>query len=73
MSNESRSTTASSGGELKPTLGLFGITMNAMALIAPGALLWTTYQLQAPTEPPAPGRRRQTLLPELSRLCVSVA
>jgi basic amino acid/polyamine antiporter, APA family len=36
--------------ELKPTLGLVGITINAMALIAPGAFLWTTYQLQAPPE-----------------------
>src|SRR5258708_34636061 len=33
---------------MKPTLGLTGITINAMALIAPGAFLWTTYQLQAP-------------------------
>lgn len=30
-----------------PTLGLTGVTINAMALIAPGAFLWTTYQLQA--------------------------
>ena len=37
-----------SSGELKPSLGLVGITINAMALIAPGAFLWTTYQLQAP-------------------------
>src|ERR1051326_6852524 len=36
-------------GEVKmvPTLGLTGVTINAMALIAPGAFLWTTYQLQA--------------------------
>src|SRR5579862_3686413 len=33
--------------EVKATLGLTGATMNAMALIAPGAFLWTTYQLQA--------------------------
>jgi basic amino acid/polyamine antiporter, APA family len=33
--------------EVKQTLGLTGATMNAMALIAPGAFLWTTYQLQA--------------------------
>ena len=39
-----------SNGELKPTLGLVGITINAMALIAPGAFLWTTYQLQAPPD-----------------------
>ncbi len=41
---------ADSTGELKPTLGLVGITINAMALIAPGAFLWTTYQLQAPPD-----------------------
>jgi basic amino acid/polyamine antiporter, APA family len=32
---------------MKKTLGLTGITVNAMALIAPGAFLWMTYQLQA--------------------------
>jgi basic amino acid/polyamine antiporter, APA family len=32
---------------LKKTLGLTGVTVNAMALIAPGAFLWMTYQLQA--------------------------
>jgi basic amino acid/polyamine antiporter, APA family len=41
---------SNSSSELKPTLGLVGITINAMALIAPGAFLWTTYQLQAPPE-----------------------
>ena len=34
---------------MKPTLGLTGVTINAMALIAPGAFLWTTYQLQSPS------------------------
>ena len=38
-------TTTDSG--MKPSLGLTGVTINAMALIAPGAFLWTTYQLQA--------------------------
>jgi amino acid transporter len=33
--------------EMKKTLGLTGVTMNAMALIAPGAFLWLTYQVQA--------------------------
>jgi basic amino acid/polyamine antiporter, APA family len=33
--------------QMKKTLGLTGVTMNAMALIAPGAFLWTTFQLQA--------------------------
>jgi amino acid transporter len=34
-------------GEMKQTLGLTGVTVNAMALIAPGAFLWLTYQVQA--------------------------
>jgi amino acid transporter len=33
--------------ELNKTLGLTGVTMNAMALIAPGAFLWLTFQMQA--------------------------
>lgn len=32
---------------MRPTLNLTGVTVNAMALIAPGAFLWITYQLQA--------------------------
>ena len=32
--------------EMKPTLGLTGLTMNAMALIAPGAFLWLTFAIQ---------------------------
>src|SRR5579862_7059271 len=34
-------------GEMKATLGLTGLTMNAMALIAPGAFLWLTFYSQA--------------------------
>src|SRR3989449_3048192 len=37
---------------VKPTLGLTGVTVNAMALIAPGAFLWITYQLQAAAAAP---------------------
>lgn len=33
--------------EMKPTLGLTGLTSNAMALIAPGAFLWLTFFIQA--------------------------
>jgi len=43
---------ARSQPEVKATLGLTGATMNAMALIAPGAFLWTTYQLQASATAP---------------------
>src|SRR6476661_6235193 len=32
---------------MKPSLSLTGVTVNAMALIAPGAFLWTTFQLQS--------------------------
>ena len=39
MANEQQAT--------KGTLGLTGLTMNAMALIAPGAFLWLTFQMQA--------------------------
>jgi len=35
--------------EMKRTLGLTGLTMNAMALIAPGAFLWLTFMIQATT------------------------
>ncbi len=38
--------TTSTGG-MKATLGLTGVTVNAMALIAPGAFLWLTFQIQA--------------------------
>lgn len=38
---------ASSSAQMKPTLSLTGVTVNAMALIAPGAFLWTTFALQS--------------------------
>ncbi|HYK98637.1 MAG TPA: APC family permease [Candidatus Acidoferrales bacterium] len=41
--------------EMKKTLGLTGVTVNAMALIAPGAFLWITYQLQAAQTLPGSG------------------
>jgi amino acid transporter len=40
---------------MKQTLGLTGVTVNAMALIAPGAFLWITYQLQAAQTLPGSG------------------
>ena len=39
---------------MKPTLGLTGLTMNAMALIAPGAFLWLTFAGQAAAGATAP-------------------
>jgi amino acid transporter len=40
--------------EMKPTVGLTGLTMNAMALIAPGAFLWLTFAGQAAAGTTAP-------------------
>jgi len=40
-------TKPSSGSTSKATLGLTGLTSNAMALIAPGAFLWLTFQIQS--------------------------
>jgi APA family basic amino acid/polyamine antiporter len=40
-------TTKSSEPVTRGTLGLTGLTMNAMALIAPGAFLWLTFQIQS--------------------------
>lgn len=39
----------------KPTLGLTGLTSNAMALIAPGAFLWLTFGPQVLTGSPGAG------------------
>src|SRR5271166_4750344 len=41
--------------QMKKTLGLTGLTMNAMALIAPGAFLWLTYVQQAAYGAPMAG------------------
>jgi basic amino acid/polyamine antiporter, APA family len=38
--------TSAPAPEMKRTLSLTGLTINAMALIAPGAFLWTTFQSQ---------------------------
>lgn len=46
MASSAPSTEATTGG-MKATLGLTGVTVNAMALIAPGAFLWLTFELQA--------------------------
>jgi APA family basic amino acid/polyamine antiporter len=42
-----RGTSESAPPSSRATLGLTGLTMNAMALIAPGAFLWLTFQIQA--------------------------
>ena len=44
----------SNAPQMKSTLGLTGLTANAMALIAPGAFLWLTFVIQAGTGSTAP-------------------
>ena len=46
---------SSEAPKMKPTLGLTGLTMNAMALIAPGAFLWLTYAQQCQYGAPLAG------------------
>src|ERR1700736_7033094 len=43
-----------SAPEIEPALCLTGLTMNAMALIAPGAFLWLTFAIQGGTGATAP-------------------
>src|ERR1035437_3281103 len=44
---ERRALMANKQQPTRGTLGLTGLTMNAMALIAPGAFLWLTFQMQS--------------------------
>jgi basic amino acid/polyamine antiporter, APA family len=46
---------ASEAPKMKATLGLTGLTVNAMALIAPGAFLWLTYAEQCQYGAPVAG------------------
>src|SRR5437879_9800725 len=57
--------------QIKKTLGLSGLTMNAMALIAPGAFLWLTFYIQATTGMTGPAMWMGILLALL--LCLATA
>src|SRR6202045_3572094 len=57
--------------EMKATLGLTGLTMNAMALIAPGAFLWLTFFSQAGEGATAPSMWLGIVLALL--LCLATA
>src|SRR6266700_4185904 len=57
--------------EMQPTLGLTGLTMNAMALIAPGAFLWLTFVTQATEGATSPAMWSGILLALL--LCLATA
>jgi basic amino acid/polyamine antiporter, APA family len=60
-----------SAPEMQATLGLTGLTMNAMALIAPGAFLWLTFYVQATTGATAPAMWAGIVLALL--LCLATA
>src|SRR5450631_4021437 len=57
--------------QMQATLGLTGLTMNAMALIAPGAFLWLTFAIQANTGTTGPAMWAGILLALL--LCLATA
>jgi amino acid transporter len=57
--------------EMKRTAGLTGLTMNAMALIAPGAFLWLTFAGQAAAGATAPSMWMGILFATL--LCLATA
>jgi len=57
----------------KPTLGLTGLTSNAMALIAPGAFLWLTYQEQATYGAPLAGQAMWFGIIAALLLCLATA
>jgi len=57
--------------QMQATLGLTGLTMNAMALIAPGAFLWLTFYIQATTGVTAPAMWLGIVLALL--LCLATA
>lgn len=58
---------------MQATLGLTGLTSNAMALIAPGAFLWLTFYIQATTGATAPAMWLGILAALLLCLATAVA
>src|ERR1700689_1247619 len=58
---------------MKPTLGLTGLTSNAMALIAPGAFLWLTFSEQAAYGAPSAGSAMWMGMLLATILCLATA
>ena len=57
----------------KGTLGLTGLTINAMALIAPGAFLWLTFQMQSLYGAPLAGQSMWFGIVGALLLCLATA
>jgi basic amino acid/polyamine antiporter, APA family len=62
-----------STAEMQATLGLTGLTVNAMALIAPGAFLWLTFVIQAGTGTTSPAMWIGIIIALLLCLATAVA
>src|SRR5277367_5928544 len=60
-------------GTMKPTLGLTGLTSNAMALIAPGAFLWLTFEEQSAYGAPSAGAAMWLGMLLATLLCLATA
>jgi amino acid transporter len=60
-------------GAGRATLGLTGLTVNAMALIAPGAFLWLTFQIQALYGAPVAGASMWFGILAALSLCIATA
>src|SRR5580658_715049 len=58
---------------MKPTLGLTGLTSNAMALIAPGAFLWLTFEEQSAYGAPSAGAAMWLGMLLATLLCLATA
>jgi basic amino acid/polyamine antiporter, APA family len=58
---------------MKATLGLTGLTSNAMALIAPGAFLWLTFEEQSAYGAPAAGSAMWMGMLLATLLCLATA
>jgi amino acid transporter len=58
---------------MKATLGLTGLTSNAMALIAPGAFLWLTFAEQSQYGAPAAGAAMWLGMAMATLLCLATA
>jgi basic amino acid/polyamine antiporter, APA family len=61
------------GGTMKATLGLTGLTSNAMALIAPGAFLWLTFEEQSAYGAPSAGSAMWMGMLLATLLCLATA
>jgi len=67
------SSSGTGSGTMKPTLGLTGLTSNAMALIAPGAFLWLTFEEQSAYGAPSAGSAMWLGMLLATVLCLATA